>query len=117
LTHGEMKYGAGIIAAHKFGAAEIVDPRPWTVGTITDTFRKYPDIGTLLPAMGYGAKQVRDLEATINKVKCDLVISATPIDISRLVKTSKPILNVGYELQEIGSPNLGDVLTRIKFKK
>ncbi|MDD2715247.1 MAG: cyclic 2,3-diphosphoglycerate synthase [Candidatus Wallbacteria bacterium] len=116
LTHGEMKYGAGIIAARKFGAAEIVDPRPFTVGSITDTFKKYPGIGTLLPAMGYGSKQIKDLEATINKVKCDLVISATPIDITRLVKVNKPMLTVTYELEEIGFPKLKDVLCKVKVK-
>jgi len=117
LTHGEMKYGAGVIAAKKFGASEIIDPRPYTVGTITDTFKKYPGIGTLLPAMGYGKKQIKDLEKTINKVKCDLIISATPIDISRLIKTNKPILNVAYDLQEIGAPKLSDVLSKVKLSK
>lgn len=117
LTHGEMKYGAGIIAARKFGAGEIIDPRPYTVGTITETFKKYPGIGTLLPAMGYGKKQIKDLEKTINKVKCDLVISATPIDITRLIKVNKPILNVRYELDVIGLPKLEDILKKIKLTK
>jgi len=116
LTHGEMKYGAGVMAAQKYGAAELVDPRPWAVGTIAETFRKYPDIGVLLPAMGYGAKQMKDLEATINKVDCDLIVIATPIDLGRIVKFKKPTVRVGYELQEIGTPNLEDIL-RKKFKK
>ncbi|MEI6669920.1 MAG: cyclic 2,3-diphosphoglycerate synthase [Acidobacteriota bacterium] len=110
LTHGEMKFGAGVVAADKFGAAEIVDPRRWTVGTITDTFKKYPNIGTLLPAMGYGAKQVKDLETTINKVPCDAVIIGTPIDLNRLITIRKPTVRVSYELQEIGKPDLMDVL-------
>jgi len=110
LTHGEMKFGAGVVAAEKFGAAEIVDPLPYTVGTITDTFRKYPNIGTLLPAMGYGDKQVKDLEKTINAVPCDAVIIGTPIDLSRLIKIRKPTVRVRYELQEIGKPDLMDVL-------
>ena len=110
LTHGEMKFGAGVVAAGKFGASEIVDPRPWTVGTITATFRKYPNIGTLLPAMGYGDKQVKDLETTINKVPCDAVIIGTPIDLNRLITIRKPTVRVRYELQEIGKPDLMDVL-------
>ena len=110
LTHGEMKFGAGIVAAHKFGASDIIDPRPYTVGTITETFRKYPGIGTLLPAMGYGDKQIRDLAATINKVPCDVVIVATPIDLNRIVKIRKPTVRVMYELQEVGKPDLTKVL-------
>jgi predicted GTPase len=110
LTHGEMKYGAGVVAAQKFGAAVLVDPRPWTVKSITDTFKKYPDIGTLLPAMGYGAQQVADMEATINKCECDVVVIATPIDLSRIMKIKKPVVRVGYNLQEIGSPNFPEVL-------
>lgn len=110
LTHGEMAYGAGVVAADKFGASELVDPRPYTVGLITETFEKYPDIGVLLPAMGYGASQVKDLETTINRTKCDLVIIATPIDLTRLIKIKKPTVRVSYSLQEIGSPNLTTVL-------
>ncbi len=116
LTHGEMQYGAGVMAAQKYGAAELIDPRPWAVGTIADTFKKYPDIGVLLPAMGYGAKQMKDLEATINKVDCDLIVIATPIDLGRIVKFKKPTVRVGYELQEIGTPNLEEILKK-KFKK
>lgn len=114
LTHGEMKYGAGIVAARRFGAAEIIDPRPYTVGTITETFEKYPEIGTLLPAMGYGGEQVRDLEETIRRVPCDLVISATPIDLTRVATIYHPVQRVRYELQVIGQPDLGDIL-RQKF--
>ncbi|HEY3363731.1 MAG TPA: cyclic 2,3-diphosphoglycerate synthase [Symbiobacteriaceae bacterium] len=110
LTHGEMKYGAGVIAARKFGAAMLVDPRPWAVDTIAATFVKYPEVGTLLPAMGYGDKQMKDLETTINTCECDLVISATPIDITRVIKPTKPVLRVGYELQEIGEPNLEEII-------
>jgi predicted GTPase len=110
LTHGEMTYGAGVVAAQKFGAAELVDPRPYTVESISATYRKYPKIGTLLPAMGYGDKQVKDLETTINRTKCDLVLIATPIDLSRLVKINKPTARVFYSLQEIGEPNLASIL-------
>ncbi len=112
LTHGEMTYGAGVVAAQKFGAAELVDPRPYTVGTITATFEKYPGIGTLLPAMGYSDQQIRDLEETINKTDCDLVIIGTPIDLRKLVNINKPALRVTYELQEIGKPDLKDVLAK-----
>lgn len=112
LTHGEMKFGAGIVAAKKYGAGRLVDPRPWTVGTITQTYQKYPNIGTLLPAMGYGEQQVHDLEETINRVECDVVISATPIDLSRIVKINKPLVRVGYELEEISKPTLKDLLQK-----
>jgi predicted GTPase len=111
LTHGEMKFGAGTVAALKFGASEIIDPRPYTVGTITETFRKYPNMGHLLPAMGYGDEQVKDLEATIAKVPCDVVIIGTPIDLNRLVTIKQPSVRVRYDLQEIGKPDLADVLT------
>ncbi len=111
LTHGEMKYGAGIMAAHKYGAAELVDPRPFAVGTIADTFEKYPEIGILLPAMGYGDQQMKDLEATINKIEADLVIVATPIDLSRIVNFKKPTVRVSYDLEEIGTPTLTDILS------
>ena len=112
LTHGEMKYGAGVVAAKEHGAAELVDPRPYTVGTITDTFKKYPEIGILLPAMGYGDKQVKDLEATINATDCDVVISATPIDITRLVKVNKPIVRVKYALAERKQGELAEILSK-----
>jgi predicted GTPase len=110
LTHGGMKIGAGIVAARKYGAAEIVDPRPYLVGEMAETFRKYPEIGTLLPAMGYGAAQIRDLEETIRRVPCDLVIIGTPIDFRRVVKLDKEAVRVTYELEEIGTPRLSDVL-------
>ena len=112
LTHGEMEYGAGVVAAEKFGAAELVDPRPFTVGTITKTFEKYPGIGTLLPAMGYGDQQVKDLEETINKTDCDVVVIGTPIDLRKLININKPALRVTYDLQEIGKPDLEDVLAK-----
>jgi predicted GTPase len=110
LTHGEMRYGAGVIAARRYGAREIVDPRPWLVGEIQDTFRQYPDIGALLPAMGYSPEQIRDMERTINACECDVVIVATPIDLRRLMKIRTPSVRVGYELEEIGRPKLEDVL-------
>jgi len=110
LTHGEMTYGAGVVAAQKFGAAELVDPRPFTVASITATYKKYPKIGTLLPAMGYGDKQMRDLQTTINRTECDSVVIATPIDLAKLIKIKKPTVRVSYDLQEIGAPNLADVL-------
>jgi predicted GTPase len=110
VTHGEMPYGAGFIAADKFGAEDVVDPRPYTVGSITATFEKYPDIGPLLPAMGYGEQQVKDLEATIAKVECDVVIIGTPIDLRRIVKIKQPSVRATYDLQEIGQPTLEQVL-------
>lgn len=116
LTHGEMKYGAGIIAAQKFGAGEIVDPRQYAVKSIDFTYKKYPGIGTLLPAMGYGDQQIKDLEETINKVPCDSVIIATPIDLRRLIKINKPSVRVSYELQEIGEPNLTGILKEFVSK-
>ena len=112
LTHGEMKYGAGIVAAQKYGAKEIIDPRPYAIGTIKDTYTKYPRIGTLLPAMGYGKKQIQELEDTINAVDCDIVIIGTPIDLSRIVKINKKSVRVKYELQEIGRPDLEEVLSQ-----
>lgn len=116
LTHGEMAYGAGWVAARRFGAGEIVDPRPFAVGSIKATYEKYPNTGTILPAMGYGADMVKDLETTINNADVDLVISATPIDLTRVLKVNKPMQRVRYELQEIGQPSLEDVLKQ-KFGK
>ncbi|HDN80574.1 MAG TPA: GTPase, partial [Chloroflexi bacterium] len=110
LTHGEMSYGAGIVAAKRFGAAEIVDPRPYAVGSIAETFHKYPQIGPLLPAVGYGRKQIEELEATVNSTPCDLVLVATPIDLRRVINVNKPVDRVRYELQEIGRPNLQEVI-------
>jgi predicted GTPase len=112
LTHGDMAYGAGVVAARRHGAAEVVDPRPWATGSIAEAFRAYPSIGPLLPAMGYGADQVRDLEATIERTPADLVLVATPIDLRRVVRISRPALRVHYELQETGTPDLADVLAR-----
>lgn len=110
LTHGEMAYGAGVVAAQQFGAAEIIDPRPYAVRTIADTYRKYPNTGPILPAMGYGREQIADLEETINRTMVDMVIIATPIDLGRLVDIDKPNQRVRYELQEIGRPDLADLL-------
>jgi len=112
LTHGGMTLGAGIVAAEMYGAKEIIDPRPYAVGSIKDTFKKYGHLDRVLPAMGYGDKQTKELNATINKIKCDLVVSATPIDLSKLIKTDTKILVVGYELDEIGKPDLAEVLKK-----
>ncbi len=112
LTHGEMAYGAGWVAAKRFGAGEIVDPRPFAVGSIHDTYVKYPNTGAILPAMGYGDQMVKDLEETINNADADLVVSATPIDLTRIIKVNKPMQRVRYELQEIGKPDLEDILKK-----
>ena len=110
LTHGGMKYGAAVIAALRHGAKEIVDPRPWVTGKIAETFQTYPEIGALLPAMGYGEQQMADLQRTIAAVECDTVIVGTPIDLARIIKIEKNAVRVGYELQEIGEPNLEQLL-------
>lgn len=110
LTHGGMRYGAGIVAAQKYQAAEIIDPRPFAVGSIKKTFEKYNHLDKVLPAMGYGDKQMKELAATIDRISCDLVVSATPIDLNRVIKVNKPLLRVRYELEEIGTPNLKTVL-------
>ncbi|MGC9362256.1 MAG: cyclic 2,3-diphosphoglycerate synthase [Candidatus Syntrophosphaera sp.] len=110
LTHGEMTYGAGVIAAEKYGCEDLVDPREWAVGEITETYLKYPEIGILLPAMGYSEQQIKDLEHTINAAECDGVVIATPIDLRRLIKIKHPACQVTYELQEIGKPTIADVL-------
>jgi predicted GTPase len=110
LTHGEMEYGAGVIAAERFGALEMVDPRPFLVGTLKETFRKYPNIGTLLPAMGYSDEQIHDLEATINGADCDVVLSATPIDIAGLLNLEKPLVRIRYEYRDNSTPTLEDVI-------
>ena len=110
LTHGEMAYGAGVVAAQKFGAAALVDPRPYAVGSIKATFEKYTTTGTVLPAMGYGEAQMKELEETINATDCDLVVIATPIDLGRLLKLEKPSVRVTYELEEIGEPQLEKVV-------
>jgi predicted GTPase len=111
LTHGEMKYGAGTVAARQFGAAEFIDPRPFAVGEIKATFEKYPNVGVLLPAMGYSDKQIADLEATINASGADTVVIGTPMDLRRIVNIKLPAVQVGYDLQEIGHPTLQDVLS------
>ncbi len=117
LTHGEMKIGAGVVAAGRYGAAQLVDPRPYIVGKLVDTFRTYPEIGTVLPAMGYGKQQLRDLEKTINNTDCDSVVIATPIDLNRIIKIQKPTTRVYYDLQEIGYPDLVQVLNDFISRK
>lgn len=116
LTHGEMAYGAGVVAALRFGAAEIVDPRPFAVGSIQETFARYANTGSVLPAMGYGANQVAELEETINAADVDLVLVATPIDLKRILRIKHPMQRVRYELQIIGTPTLADLLSA-KFKE
>jgi predicted GTPase len=116
LTHGEMAYGAGWVAARRFGAAEIVDPRPYAVGSIRETYRKYPNTGAVLPAMGYGDQMVHELEQTINNAQVDLVLIGTPIDLASLLRIDKPSQRVRYELQEIGQPTLEDIL-KLQFGK
>ena len=117
LTHGEMQYGAGTVAAKKLGAKKIVDPRPYTVKSITAVYKKYPNIGVLLPAMGYGKAQMKDLETTINKTKCDTVVIGTPIDLGRYIKINKPYTRVKYDLQEIGAITIETVLREKKIIK
>lgn len=114
LTHGEMAYGAGVVAARRFGAAEIIDPRPYAVGSIVETYKKYPTTGAVLPAMGYGEQQMRELEETINHTPCDMVIIATPIDLGRLLPINRPYQRVRYELQVIGQPTLEGIL-QVRF--
>lgn len=116
VTHGEMRYGAATVAARNHGAAEIVDPRPYAVGEIAETFQKYPGIGPLLPAMGYGDEQIADLEKTIRAVPCDAVVIGTPIDLSRLVRIDQPVVRVTYALEEIGQPTLADVIDEFAAK-
>ncbi len=113
LTHGGMKYGAGVVAAEEAGADELVDPRKYAVGSIKDIFEAYPDIGILLPAIGYGAEQIRDLEDTINAVDCDVVIIGTPVDLTKLININKPVVRVKYELEEIGEPGIKEILKDI----
>jgi predicted GTPase len=110
LTHGEMTYGAGVIAAQKYGAREIVDPRPYIVGAIQETFRLYPKIGHLLPAMGYGKEQIRDLQQTILAAECDVVIIATPVDLRKVISIDKPTVRVTYEFQETSRPTMEEIL-------
>ncbi len=110
LTHGEMDQGAGMVAARRYGAADYIDPRPYTVGKLTETFEKYPEIGILLPAMGYGNEQMKDLETTINNTECDSVVIGTPINLARFIKINKPYTRVNYELTEISAPRIGEIL-------
>ena len=110
-----MEYGAGMLAAWNYGAAEIIDPRPYTVKSITATYKKYPKIGTLLPAMGYGDQQIKDLEETINKTQCDSVIIGTPIDLGRILRIDKPTVRVRYELQELGAVTVKSILEEKGF--
>ncbi|MDI6850871.1 MAG: cyclic 2,3-diphosphoglycerate synthase [bacterium] len=110
LTHGEMAFGAGYVAAEKYGAAEIVDPRPYAVGSIKETYEKYTQLEVILPAMGYSPKQLKELEETINAVPADLVVVATPINLGKILKINKPYVRVKYELQEIGKPDLEDII-------
>lgn len=117
LTHGEMEYGAGVVAARKFGAKELIDPRPYIKGSLVEVYKKYPHIGKLLPAMGYGEEQIKDMQRTIEKVPADLVIVATPIDLGRLLTVKKPLLRVRYELEELGKPDLPQVLAPFLKKK
>jgi len=115
LTHGEMKYGAGTIAARKMGAAELIDPRPFAEGSIKDAFKKYNHLSDILPAMGYGQKQMNELEITINKADCDSVVIGTPIDLTRIININKPTTRVKYELQEIGKPDLEDFIKEMNL--
>ncbi|WXG41670.1 MAG: cyclic 2,3-diphosphoglycerate synthase [Candidatus Freyarchaeum deiterrae] len=117
LTHGGMSYGAGIVAARKYAAKEIVDPRPYAMGSIKKVFEAYPHIGSLLPAMGYSPEQINELKETIEAVDCDSVIIGTPIDLRKLLKISKPTVRINYELQEIGKPDLEEILKNFPLKK
>ena len=112
LTHGGMAYGAGFLAAEKFGAAHIIDPRPFAVGTLKEVFEHYPHIGRVLPAMGYTEEQIQDLAATINHTPADLVLFSTPIHLCRLLNCNKPTLRVRYEYQDYGEPTLEEVLRK-----
>ena len=117
LTHGEMTYGAAHVAARQFGAAAIVDPRPYAVGTIRGVFEKYRHLTDILPAMGYGDQQVHDLQATIDAVPCDLVLVGTPFDLSRLIKTRHPMMRVNYSLDQAATAQLSGILDRFLATK
>jgi predicted GTPase len=112
VTHGGMAYGAGVIAARKFGASELVDPRPHAVGSIQQLYRRYPHLGPILPAMGYGAQQIRELEETIAAADCDVVVIGTPVDLRRVIRIRTPAVRVSYELQELTKPTLEDVIRK-----
>ena len=116
LTHGNMPYGAGVIIAKKLGASELVDPRPYAVGSIVAAFKKFQHLGSLLPALGYGKEQIQELQETINATPCDIVVIGTPIDLRRVLKINKPAVRAKYELQELGSPTLEDILNK-RFPK
>ena len=113
LTHGGMPFGAGTVAARQAGAAELVDPRPWAVGSIADTFERFPQIGAVLPAMGYGDEQLRELEETIDRVDCDVVVTGTPFDLGRLISHAPPLRHARYELRELGQPTLAELVAPI----
>jgi predicted GTPase len=113
LTHGEMPFGAGLVAARNAGAAKIVDPRPYAVGSLKDVFAKWSQLTNVLPAMGYSDEQLHELEQTINAADCDLVVTGTPIDLGRLIKSRHPIRHVRYELEEVGRPTISDVLEQL----
>ena len=117
LTHGNMSFGAGTVAANKFKAKEIIDPRPWAIGTIKEVFDTFQQLGNVLPAMGYNKEQIEELETTINNIPCDSVIVGTPIDIGQLMNINKPLVRVKYSLEEIGNPNLNDILTSFKKER
>ncbi|MGL6280226.1 MAG: GTP-binding protein, partial [Gaiella sp.] len=114
LTHGGMAFGAGTVAAREGGAAEIVDPRPFAVGSIADTFRRYPHLGAVLPAMGYGEEQLAELVATIDATDCEVVVAGTPFDLGRIVRTRHPLRRARYELHELGTPTLHDVIAPLE---
>jgi len=117
LTHGDMQYGAGMLAARTFGASEIIDPRPYAVQSIAETYAKYPSTGTLLPAMGYGKAQMKDLEETIRRVPCDAVVIGTPIDLRRVISIEKPSVRVTYVLEETTTPDLPAILQGVLKRK
>ncbi len=117
LTHGNMSFGAGTVAANKFKAKDIIDPRPWAIGTIKEVFDTFQQLGNVLPAMGYNKEQIEELETTINNIPCDSVIVGTPIDIGKLMNINKPLVRVKYSLEEIGNPNLNDILTSFKKER
>jgi predicted GTPase len=111
VTHGGMAYGAAVLAAREYGSSILVDPKPFAVGSIKDTFNKYPDIDKLLPAMGYSRKQILELEETINQTECDTVITGTPIDLGKIIRINKPIVRANYELLETSKPDLNNIIT------
>jgi predicted GTPase len=116
LTHGEMPFGAGLVAARQAGAARIADPRPHAVGSLRDVFERWPQLTETLPAMGYSDEQLKELEQTIDAVECDVVVSGTPIDLGRLIESRHPIRRVRYELEELGEPTIADVLAPVVAK-